>query len=68
MENAAMNRFANIETQKIDRQTINAPQYGINRKRKRQKRLQMEIRHQRRMRPGGRPTSSTSGRGKLLHP
>jgi hypothetical protein len=49
MENAAMNRFDNIETKKIDRQTINAPQYRINRKRKRQKRLQMEIRHLRRM-------------------
>jgi hypothetical protein len=65
MENAAMNRFANIETQKIDRQTINAPQYGINRKRKRQKRLQMEIRHQRRMRLLAGKTTSASGATEL---
>ncbi len=49
MENAAMNRFDNIETKIIDRQTVKAPQYGINRKRKRQKRLNMKVRHLRRM-------------------
>jgi hypothetical protein len=49
MENAAMNRFDNIQTREIDRQTINAPQYGINRRHKRQKRLQMKVRHLQRM-------------------